>query len=83
MRRMDFATLDGSDAILLVFPETDLRNAQTIARRLGSVLKHTMHSPNRDQRLDPQVTLTTLLPYDTTSTILARIHEEGRRAAAS
>lgn len=83
MRRMDFATLDGNDAILLVFPETNLRNAQTIGRRLGSVLKHTMHSPNRDQRLDPQVTLTTLLPYDTTSTILARINEEGRRAAAS
>lgn len=83
MRRMDFATLDGNDAILVVFAETGLRNAQTIARRLASVLKHTMHSPNRDQRLDPQVTLTTLLPYDTTSTILARIHEEVRRAAAS
>ncbi len=43
------------------------------------MLKHTMHSPNRDQRLDPQVTLTTLLPYDTTSTILAR---STRKAAA-
>lgn len=83
MRRMDFATLDSSDAIIVVFPETDLRNAQTIARRLGSVLKHTMHSPNRDQRLDPQVTLATLLPYDTSTSILARIQEEGRRAAAS
>jgi hypothetical protein len=83
MRRMDFATLDGNDAILIVFPETDLRNAQTIARRLGSVLKHTMHSPNREQRLDPQVMLTTLLPYDTATSILARLHEEGRRAAAS
>lgn len=81
MRRMDFATLD-VDAIVVVFAETDLRTAQMIARRLGSVLKHTMHSPNREQRLDPQVTLATLLPHNSATSVLARLHEEGQRAAS-
>jgi GGDEF domain-containing protein len=81
MRRMDFATLDG-DAVLLVFAETDLRNAHIIARRLTSVLKHTMMSPDRDQRLDPQVAVTMLMPNDTPDTMMARLHESKQRAAS-
>jgi len=82
MRRMDFATLDERGAILVVFAETDLRNAHAIARRLTSVLKHTMHSDKRDQRLDPQVAIATLMPGDSAEAILARLHAEGRRAAS-
>lgn len=82
MRRMDFATLDEEGAIVVVFAETDLRNAHAIARRLTSVLKHTMYSTKRDQRLDPQVTLATLLPGDTASMVLGRLHAEGHRVAS-
>jgi hypothetical protein len=82
MRRMDFATLDTDGAIFVVFAETDLRNAHVIARRLGSVLKHTTYSAKREQRLDPHVTLATLMPGDTASTILARLHTEAQRVAS-
>lgn len=82
MRRMDFATLDEHGAIVIVFAEADLRNAHAIARRLTSVLKHTLHSTKRDQRLDPQVTVATLMPGDTASTILGRLHTEAQRAAS-
>lgn len=82
MRRMDFATLDNDGAIFVVFAETDLRNAHVIARRLGSVLKHTTYSAKREQRLDPHVTLATLMPGDTASAILARLHTEAQRVAS-
>lgn len=82
MRRMDFATLDEEGAIVVVFAETDLRNAHAIARRLTSVLKHTMYSTKRDERLDPHVTVATLLPGDTASSVLARLHAETQRVAS-
>ena len=82
MRRMDFATLDEEGAIVAVFAETDLRNAHAIARRLTSVLRHTMYSTKRDQRLDPQVTVATLMPGDTASAILRRLHTEAQRVAS-
>lgn len=82
MRRMDFATLDEYGAIIIVFAEADLRNAHAIARRLTSVLKHTMFSTKRDQRLDPQVTVATLMPGDTASMVLGRLHAEGHRVAS-
>lgn len=82
MRRMDFATLDDTGAIYVVFAETDLRNAHAISRRLASVLKHTMHSTKRDQRLDPQVTVAALMPGDTASSIMARLHTEAHRVVA-
>jgi hypothetical protein len=82
MRRMDFATLDDNGAIYVVFAETDLRNAHAIGRRLASVLKHTMHGTKRDQRLDPQVTVAALMPGDTASAIMARLHTEAQRVAS-
>jgi hypothetical protein len=82
MRRMDFATLDDTGAIYVVFAEADLRNAHAIGRRLSSVLKHTMYSTKRDQRLDPQVTVATLMPGDTAPAILARLHTETHRVVA-
>ena len=82
MRRMDFATLGEDGSILMVFAEADLRNAHAIARRLTSVLKHTMHSTKRDQRLDPQVAVAALMPGDTAATILGRLQAEGQRVAS-
>ncbi|MBI3702065.1 MAG: GGDEF domain-containing protein [Afipia sp.] len=81
MRRMDFASLERS-SIVIVFAETGLRNAQMVARRFTSVLKHTMMSANTDQRLEPQVTLATLQPNDTAQTMLARLDQEAQRVAS-
>jgi hypothetical protein len=81
MRKTDFATLQDDGAILVVFTETDLRAAHAIARRLASVLRHTPHGFGRDKRIDPAVTLVTLLPGDTATSLQARLVPDDRRAA--
>jgi hypothetical protein len=83
MRRMDFATLRDDGSLIVVFAETSLREAQTIAKRLSSVMKHTMHGPKRDSRIEPHVTLATLLPSDSAQSILARLYDQNARRAAS
>lgn len=83
MRQMDFGTLQADGSIVVVFAEADLRSAHMIAKRLSSVMKHTMHGPKRDARNDPHVTLATLLPSDTAKSILARLHEDVARRVAS
>jgi hypothetical protein len=82
MRRMDFATLDGHDAILIAFADASPRDAHMTARRLGSVLKHTLHGPGRPRGIDPQIAVAALLPDDTPASLLARLTSEGRRAAS-
>jgi hypothetical protein len=67
----------------VVFAETELREAQLIAKRLSSVMKHTLHGPKRDSRIEPNVTLTTLKPSDSARSILARLTEQDARRAAS
>jgi hypothetical protein len=42
------------------------------ARRLASVLRHTMLRPDRERPI-PSVTLATMKPADTAETLLARI----------
>ena len=50
---------------LAAFTATDLRNAHVVARRIASVLRHTMLSPGRDRRtIKPTITLATLKPTD-------------------
>ena len=63
MRQMDFGAVQEDGSIIVVFAETDLRNAHMIARRLSSVMKHTVHA-KREQRVEPEVTVATLLPAD-------------------
>jgi hypothetical protein len=83
MRRMDFATLRDDGSLIVVFAETSLREAQMITKRLSSVMKHTMHGPKRDSRIEPHVTLATLLPSDSAQSILARLYDQNPRRAAS
>jgi GGDEF domain-containing protein len=74
VRDVDFACRDEDGSILFVFAETDLRAAHVAARRLASVLKHTMLRPGRDRPpLTPSVTLATLKPSDTALTLLTRV----------
>ena len=61
MRQMDFGALWEDGSIIVVFAETDLRNAHMIARRLCSVMKHTVQ-PRREQSIEPDMTVATLLP---------------------
>jgi GGDEF domain-containing protein len=80
MRRMDFAAVQEDGSIVVAFPETDLRNAHMVARRLASVMKHTIHARG-DSRADPGITVAALLASDSAQSILARL-TEARRAAS-
>jgi len=71
VRNIDFACREQDGTIIAAFTETDLRSAHVVARRLASVLKHTVLSSERT--LKPTVTLATLKPSDNLSTLLARV----------
>jgi hypothetical protein len=74
VRDSDFACRQDDGSILFAFGDTDLRDAHVAARRLASVLKHTMLRPNRDRpSVGPSVVLATLKPSDTALTLLARV----------
>ena len=81
MRQMDFGAADADGSVVVVFAETDLKTAHTIARRLSSVMRHTSHG-QRDARAEPAVTLATLLPNDSAKSLRSRLHEEAHRAAS-
>ena len=81
MRQMDFGTAQDDGSVIVAFAETDLRTAHMIARRLSSVMRHTSNG-KRDARSEPSVTIATLLPSDTATSLLGRLHEEARRAAS-
>lgn len=79
-RNVDFACREADGSILAVFTETDLRAAHVIARRIASVLKHTMLTADRTQ-ISPAITLATLKSTDTIDTLIARV--VGGRAVAA
>ena len=74
VRDADFACRQDDGSILFVFGDTELRDAHVVARRLASVLKHTMLRADRERPgVSPAVTLATLKPSDTMHTLLARV----------
>jgi len=74
VRNVDFACLERDGSILAAFTETDLRSAHLVARRLASVLRQTMLSPDRDRStIKPTITLASLKPTDNLSTLVARV----------
>jgi hypothetical protein len=79
---MDFGTLERDGSIVVAFADVDPRNAHMIARRLSSVMKHTVHSNKRALRIDPHVALTASLPDDSARSLLARLNDEAHRAAS-
>jgi hypothetical protein len=72
VRNIDFACQEQDGSILAVFTETDLRSAHVVARRIASILKNTMMSPE-EGTIRPTVTLATLKPDDNLSTLVARV----------
>jgi hypothetical protein len=74
MRQVDFACREADNSIFAVFTETDLRAAHVIARRIASVIKHTMLAPEQKQGgIEAAVTLATLKPTDSVDSLIARI----------
>lgn len=82
MRKMDFASLREDGSIVAAFAETELRKAHVIARRLASVLKHTMLSDGDRSTIDPQVTLATLRHTDSAESFLDRLQYTEQRQAS-
>jgi hypothetical protein len=75
LRELDFACRLDDGSLLFAFTGTDLRAAHVLARRIASVLKHTMLRPAHRPGIvpnGPNVTLATLKPGDTALTLLAR-----------
>ncbi|MBT1513210.1 GGDEF domain-containing protein [Bradyrhizobium sp. SRL28] len=81
MRQMDFGAAQEDGGVVVVFAETDLKTAHTVARRLSSVMRHTSHG-QRDARSEPTVTIATLLPNDSAKSLRSRLQEEAHRAAS-
>jgi len=85
VRSVDFAcrAIDGS--ILMAFSGTPLRSAHVVARRIASVLRHTMlaseGAEGKPVRVDPMVTLASLKATDTVESLLARVSESAAVAA--
>ena len=74
VRDVDFACRQDDGSILFAFGDTDLRDAHVAARRLASILRHTMLRDDRERPgVSPAVTLATLKPSDTMHTLLARV----------
>lgn len=82
MRRMDLGTLQEDGSLLLVLIGADQRSAQAITRRLASVMKQTSHGTRRESRIDPDITIATLVPGDSAKSLLARLQQPLPRAAA-
>jgi GGDEF domain-containing protein len=74
VRNIDFGCRDDDGSIVVVFTETDLRHAHVVARRIASVLKHTMLRPDDAQApIAPSVTLATMKSSDNIATLMARV----------
>jgi len=81
VRSADFACQASDGSILMVFSETALRGAHVVARRIASVLKHTMLTAGRDGHVDPSITLATLKDSDTVESLVARVNDTMTAAA--
>jgi GGDEF domain-containing protein len=85
VRSVDFACRASDGSILLAFAQTALRSAHIVARRIASVLRHTMlvsQGPDRKAvRVDPTITLAVLKGTDTVESLFARVSEPPSVAA--
>ncbi len=74
VRSGDFATRDRDGTILVAFSDTDLGTAHVVARRIASVLKHTMLAPGCERKgLQPNIALAALRSKDTSASLLSRV----------
>jgi GGDEF domain-containing protein len=73
IRPADFACRQDDGSIVTVFGNTDLRGAHMVARRLASVIRHTLFGSGPNRGSQAHVTLATLKAGDTPITLMARI----------
>jgi PleD family two-component response regulator len=74
VRNVDFGCREDDGSVLVAFTETDLRHAHVVARRIASVLKHTMLTPDRKREpAAPTITLATRKSTDSVASLLARV----------
>jgi hypothetical protein len=81
MRQMDFGAVQDDGSVIVVFADTDLRDAHGIARRLSAVMRHTA-TDKRGGRSDPTVTVAALMPDDSAPSLVARLYDNTQRAAS-
>jgi hypothetical protein len=81
MRKMDFGAARPDGSVIVVFSDTDLRNAHAIARRLAAVMRHTS-TGRRGSRNEPVVTVAALGPRDSPKSLLGLLYNETQRAAS-
>ncbi len=80
MRKMDFGAARPDGSVIVVFSDTDLRNAHAIARRLSAVMRHTS-TGRRGARNEPVVTVAALGPKDSAKSLLGLLYNETRAAS--
>jgi hypothetical protein len=80
MRKMDFGAARPDGSVIVVFSDTDLRNAHAIARRLSAVMRHTS-TGRRAERNEPVVTVAALGPKDSAKSLLGLLYNETRAAS--
>src|SRR5271154_2465575 len=74
MRQIDFPCREADNSIFAGFTETDLRAAHVVARRIASILKNTMLSPDSKRgTIEAAVTLATLKATDSVDSLIARV----------
>ena len=71
IRNIDFACRDDDGAILVAFPQTDLRSAHVVARRITGDLKNGMFTAHDE--ITANVTLATLKRGDTLDSLMQRV----------
>jgi hypothetical protein len=82
VRTADFACRASDGSILVTFSETALCNAHVVARRIASVLKHTMLTSKEGQgQIIPSITLACLKASDTVDSLLGRVSDPAAVAA--
>jgi GGDEF domain-containing protein len=80
MRKMDFGAARPDGSVIVVFSDTDLRDAHAIARRLSAVMRHTS-TGRRGARNEPVVTIAALGPKDSAKSLLGLLYNETRAAS--
>lgn len=81
VRSVDYACWADDRTILVALPNTPLREAHPIARRLAGTLSATMLTSDRKKgRIDPSVSLVTLKPNDTVESLVSRVSEQSHAA---
>lgn len=82
VRSGDFACRDRDGSILIALTASDLSAAHVVARRIASVLKHTMLAADHDRHgLTPAIALASFKARDTATSLLARVSPEEMVAA--